>query len=150
MPKVSLLPNRIFQSERVVRDCFSTTCIARSEKDSMLNCASVLSRFSPDFQSCFSVFAHIQRCHLSVTSQPYVLVNETLKSLITPEAEQSVSFPGTERKTSQRRQLRVVTRCLHDCGVTCDHWELFTLLAQLTRETWVIFPATHDEKPTPC
>ena len=40
-------------------------------------------------------------------------------------------------------------RCLHECKIECDHRELFSLLAQITTQMWVIFPTTHDAELTP-
>ena len=35
-------------------------------------------------------------------------------------------------------------RCLHECKIECDHRELFSFLAQVTAEMWVIFLTSHD------
>ena len=50
-----------------------------AQQDSMLNCASVSSRISPDLPPCFFHFVcQSHRCRLSVTPQPFVLVKEIL------------------------------------------------------------------------
>ena len=73
-----------------------------------------------------------------------------------------VSFPRTgitftksiSNSTATSRGIFVICfsigrRCLHEYCVKCDHKEMFSLLAQVTAEMWVIFPTSHDAQLTP-
>ena len=56
-PKVSLLPNRIWQSARIVRDCSSTAWIARSAGFDAELCFGVVSNFTRSPDTFFTLFA---------------------------------------------------------------------------------------------
>ena len=125
----------------------------------MLNCASVSSRISPYLPPMFFTLFASHRCRLSVTPQPYVLVKETLNEFDQSSGRTVSGLPSQNRNDLHEKQVTIDSnespgiflfclstdrRCLHECEVKCDHRELFSLLAQVTTEMWVIFPTSHE------
>ena len=83
-------------------------------------------------------------------------------NLFSPVAEKSVvSFSRRGMTFTKNKSASTATRVVaYFCSVSpladvvftnveCDHRELFSLLAQVTTEMWVIFPTSHDTELTP-
>ena len=152
-PKVSLLPNRIWQSARIVRDCSSTAWIARSAGLDAELYFGVVWNFTRSPAMFFTLFARAtvagSPSHLNRTclwKNPSMNLIRIVSGLFSQNRndfdEKQVSVDSNESRGIFLFCFSTGRRCLHGCEVKCDHMELFSLLAQVTTEMWVIFPTS--------
>ena len=116
---------------------------SHAQQDSMMNCASVSSRISPDLPPCFHFACQSHRCRFSVTPQPYVLVKETLNEFEESSGRIVRGLLHQNRNDFHERQVSVnKQRESWHISVLFLHWQTLSsrMRSQMLRRCGSSFP----------